>query len=108
MRTIVDLPDEQIKALDALVAQNDVSRAELVRRAVSLYLKKNKEKNNEDMISKYHGFLADDPDAFDGLDGLEYQNKIRSEWDERDAQYSNWGMQDSASGSYEHGSPKKK
>ena len=35
MRTIVDLPDEQIRALDAYSKKHGVSRAEAVRRAIA-------------------------------------------------------------------------
>jgi metal-responsive CopG/Arc/MetJ family transcriptional regulator len=73
MRTIVDLPDEQIEALKALSARENVSRAELVRRALAEFLA--------------HRSTLHDDDAF-GLwrrrpeDGLEYQHRLRKEWDE--------------------------
>jgi len=38
MRTIVDLPEDQIKALDSIGKREDLSRTELVRRAVAAYL----------------------------------------------------------------------
>jgi metal-responsive CopG/Arc/MetJ family transcriptional regulator len=38
MRTIVDLPEEQIETLKHLSEQSKVSRAELMRRAVADYL----------------------------------------------------------------------
>ena len=38
MRTIVDLPDEQIEALKRISDTEQVSRAELMRRAVAEYL----------------------------------------------------------------------
>lgn len=85
MRTIVDLPDEQVKALDSLGNKENVSRAELVRRAVQSYLDAEKDKSAA-AIDKYFGMFRGDPNVFDGLDGLEYQRKIRAEWDERDAE----------------------
>lgn len=72
MRTLVDLPDEQIKALKSISRQEHLSRAELIRRAISDYLE-NREKVAQD-------------DAF-GLwknkkqDGLAYQFKIRKDWE---------------------------
>jgi len=39
MRTIVDLPEEQIGALTRLCEEQRISRAEAVRRAVALMLK---------------------------------------------------------------------
>ena len=94
MRTIVDLPEDKIKALDAIAARDDVSRAELMRQAVSLYLAEEKKKKSKSSIDKYAGFLKDEPKAFDGLDGLAYQNKIRGEWDDREKMYGKWGMSD--------------
>ena len=38
MRTIVDLPEEQIEALKQLSEKSRLSRAELMRRAVAEYL----------------------------------------------------------------------
>jgi hypothetical protein len=38
MRTIVDLPPEQIKALDGYRKKEGISRAEAVRRAVASFL----------------------------------------------------------------------
>jgi metal-responsive CopG/Arc/MetJ family transcriptional regulator len=38
MRTLVDLPEEQIKSLDKLADGEGISRAEAIRRAVARYL----------------------------------------------------------------------
>ena len=102
MRTIVDLPEEQIQVLDAIVKDEGVSRAELVRRAVDLYLSEEKKKRSDAAVDKYYGFLKDVPDAFDGLEADEYVQNIRSEWDHRDKMYSNWAMHDETNSSYEH------
>ncbi|MDP2313435.1 MAG: ribbon-helix-helix protein, CopG family [Pseudomonadota bacterium] len=73
MRTIIDLPDDQLAALDAWRVAHGVSRAEAVRRAVAK-------------------LLDDEParrvviDAAFGLwkgrvtDGLEEQERLRGEW----------------------------
>ena len=72
MRTIIDLPEDQIEALARLSERDGFSRAELIRRAVSEYL-------------KIAGIPDQDHSAF-GLwrhnpeDGLEYQNRLRREW----------------------------
>lgn len=84
MRTIVDIPDELVKGLDLLGKKHDLSRAELVRRAVDRYLATETEKTTGD-VDKYFGIFKDDPTVWDGLDGLAWQRKIRAEWDERDA-----------------------
>ena len=70
MRTIVDLPDEQLNALAEVCKRDQISRAEAVRRAVAAYLETRR---------------ADDASSF-GLwrgraDGLEYQRALRDEWD---------------------------
>lgn len=78
MRTIVDLPDEQIRALDAYGKKHGVSRAEAVRRAVATFLPKRRPRKLD---------FRNDP-AFGSwknrdVDSVEYQRKLRAEWDER-------------------------
>ncbi len=99
MRTIVDLPDDQIKMLDAITKKENVSRAELVRRAVRDYIEK-RQGDIDKGIDDYFGFLKETPDAFDGLDGVGYQNRTRSEWNQRDLDYSRWNMHDSAGSTF--------
>jgi hypothetical protein len=75
MRTIIDLPDAQVEALDALCRREGISRAEAVRRAVAAHLRLDRQRQ---------------PDAAFGLwkrgavDGLKYQERLRREWDRRD------------------------
>lgn len=102
MRTIVDLPEEDIKALDVIAKDEDLPRAELVRRAVNLYLSEEKKKKSDEAVDKYYGFLKNVPEAFDGLEGDEYVQKIRGEWDHRDKMCSNWPLNDSSEQSYTH------
>ncbi len=70
MRTLVDLVDAQVQALDDLSKIEKRSRAALIRQAIDDYLAKRR---------------ARDRDAF-GLwgdraaDGVAYQEKARSEW----------------------------
>jgi hypothetical protein len=71
MRTLVDIPERQIKALTRLSKARKTSRAAIIREAVSAYLEK-------------EPFGEKDP-AFGlwgdrAVDGLEYQRKIRAEW----------------------------
>lgn len=100
MRIIVDLPNEQIKALDSLGKSQNLPRAELVRRAVDLYLAEEKKLRSDAAIDKYHGFLKDVPAAFDGLDADEYVQKVRGEWEPRDEMYSRWAMHDEGGAAY--------
>ena len=83
MRTLIDLPEDDIKALDMIGKKEDLSRAELVRRAVARYLEEEQDAAKND-VDKYFGLFKDDPTAFDGLSGLEYQQKMRDEWGVRD------------------------
>jgi hypothetical protein len=78
VRTIVDLPDEQIRALDAYSKKYGISRAEAVRRAVASFLPKRRQRRLD---------FRNDP-AFGSwknrdVDSVEYQRKLRAEWDDR-------------------------
>jgi metal-responsive CopG/Arc/MetJ family transcriptional regulator len=71
MRTLVDLGETQLQALETLSQKDKSSRAALIRQAIDEYLAKRN--------------FGQDIDAF-GLwgqrkvDGLSYQQKLRSEW----------------------------
>lgn len=71
MRALVDIPDEMIEKLNALSREKGVSRASLIRAALSRLV-------DEAQTS--------DVDAAFGLwrggeeDGLAYQERVRSEW----------------------------
>lgn len=72
MRTIVDLPDDQLDALDVLCARERISRAEAVRRAVAGHL----ERQRSPVVRQAFGIWRDRP-----VDALELQAKLRDEWD---------------------------
>jgi hypothetical protein len=71
MRTLVDIPDSQLKELTQIGQKRRISRAAVIREAITSYIGKKPSGKK--------------PTAF-GLwgnrkvDGLEYQNKLRSEW----------------------------
>jgi hypothetical protein len=70
-RTIIDLPPEQIEALDRLREQRHMTRASLVREAVAAYL------------TSHHVGLVEE--AFGvwkkkKVRALSYEDKLRSEW----------------------------
>jgi hypothetical protein len=73
MRTIVDLRDDQVAALEALCAAEHISRAEAVRQAVDLYLRERKREAFRNAFGSWR---------HKKLDGLEYTRAIREEWDE--------------------------
>ena len=73
MRTIVELPEQQIEALKAMSQQEGLSRAELMRRAVAEYLAHHQGQVDESAF----GLWQDR-----GVDGLTQQQQLRKEWDE--------------------------
>ncbi|MDZ7784070.1 MAG: CopG family transcriptional regulator [Halioglobus sp.] len=72
MRTIVDLPEEQIETLKQLSKQSRQSRAELVRRAIAEYLRHHHSESSEDAF----GIWRNQP-----RESLDYQYKLRDEWE---------------------------
>jgi antitoxin (DNA-binding transcriptional repressor) of toxin-antitoxin stability system len=70
LRTWVDIPDWQIKDLMAICKAEKVSRAEVIRQAISCYLEKKKPQTVDAF-----GLWKDHP-----VDGLTYQEQARSEW----------------------------
>lgn len=76
MRTIIDLPSEEIRRLDGIAKRDKVSRAEVVRRAVKSYA----DQAEPDPLEALFGIWKGRKDIGDGL---AYQNRLRDEWDER-------------------------
>lgn len=75
MRTLIDLPAEDLNKLDALARRNNRSRAAEVREAVRAHLQS---RLDNDWISKGFGYWADRDDIGDGV---EYQRAIREDRD---------------------------
>jgi len=77
MRTIVDLPKEQIEALDSYAKTKGISRAQAVRESVAAYLPTKKKKID---WLKHPAF-----GSWKGpkVDSVEYVRKLRAEWDHR-------------------------
>ena len=71
-RTLVGLSDQDFQALDALSDIKRLSRAELIRQAVSQYLEKFKSEPPSDAA---FGLWANKKE-----DGLAYQQRLRGEW----------------------------
>jgi metal-responsive CopG/Arc/MetJ family transcriptional regulator len=71
-RMLVGFPDQDIYALDALSGLKRVSRAELIRQAVSQYLEQAKPAAP---LEKAFGVWKGK-----GVDGLAYQQRLREEW----------------------------
>ena len=70
MRTLIDIPEQQLKDLSDLCLIEKTSRAELVRRAISFYLARQKQ-----VPAAAFGLWKERQ-----VDGLKYQERVRSEW----------------------------
>ncbi len=71
MRTLVDIPEEDLELLNGIVKKLEISRAEFVRQAISKYLEPYREAQKVEAF----GLWAAHP-----VDALEYQERIRGEW----------------------------
>jgi metal-responsive CopG/Arc/MetJ family transcriptional regulator len=71
MRTLVDLGDGQIRALDELSKRDKRSRAALIRQAIDDYLAKRHSRQEVDAFGLW---------GKRKVDGLAYQEKVRREW----------------------------
>ncbi len=79
MRTIVDLPREQIEALDSYAREKGLSRAAVVREAVAAYLPGKRKRRRS--FGDHPAFGSEKmPKDFDSV---EYVRKLRAEWDHR-------------------------
>jgi metal-responsive CopG/Arc/MetJ family transcriptional regulator len=71
MRTLIDLPEAQVAALDHLSKTEKKSRAALIRQAIADYLAKRNTARQEDAFGLWGNRK---------IDGLEYQRRMRREW----------------------------
>ena len=77
MRTLVDIPEEDIRWLDTNAVEQGKSRAALVREAVSIFRAQTVPADDKSWIDRGFGIWQDRTDIGDGL---EYQRRIRAEW----------------------------
>lgn len=75
MRTLVDIPDQDIEWLDRRAAETGRSRAALVREAIAAF---RAEARNQG-IEAYFGLWKDRPEIGDGL---AFQRRLRGEGDD--------------------------
>lgn len=71
MRTLVDIPDDDLKLLNMVIKKQGISRAEFVRKAIATSLSPYR----HHMSHEAFGLWASHP-----IDGLEYQERMRTEW----------------------------
>ena len=76
MRTLIDLPEHELQELTKLSKERKVSRAHLVRCAVTRFLEAESKENKKDTLDKLFGIWKDR-----NIDGLEYQEQMRKEWE---------------------------
>lgn len=76
MRTIVDLPEDELRALKAAAKRDGVSQAEAIRRAIRAYLAS---RPAPDRASPAFGLWANRQDR---QEGVAYQRALRDEWAE--------------------------
>jgi hypothetical protein len=72
MRTIIDLPEDQLEALDGICRRESISRAEAIRRAVGLLVRDRAAGASHAAFGLWRGARA--------VDGLTYQDRLRQEW----------------------------
>jgi predicted transcriptional regulator len=70
MRTLIDLPDDDIRALTEIAKAEGVPRAALIRRAVADWLAAHGRKPEDDAFGLWTG----------EEDGLAYQQRLRVDW----------------------------
>ena len=70
MRTLVDIPDYLIDELTLICKSKRVSRAEIIRQAIVAYI----EQNKPAAVDAFGIWKSQ------GVDGVAYQEKVRSEW----------------------------
>jgi metal-responsive CopG/Arc/MetJ family transcriptional regulator len=71
VRTLVDIPNEDLEVIGSVTAKLGISRAEFVRRALTASLVPYRDANQVDAFGILKGKLPD---------GMEYQEKVRGEW----------------------------
>lgn len=72
MRTIIDLPETALQALDSLCQRERISRAEAIRRAVRNYLR---QQQPPDTDQQAFGLWRDR-----AIPGTDYEDRLRDEW----------------------------
>ena len=72
MRTIIDLPEDQLHALDGICRREEISRAEAIRRAVALLVRHRGAGASGIAFGLWRGKRR--------VDGLRYQERLRGEW----------------------------
>ncbi len=76
MRTIIDVPEQALKALDRLCQRERISRAEAIRRAVRLFLGQQLPTDDDNVFGMWRNHKTQ---------GRDYEDKLRGEWSNRES-----------------------
>jgi metal-responsive CopG/Arc/MetJ family transcriptional regulator len=71
MRTIVEIPEDQLRDLAEMCRREGISRAEAIRRAVAEYARRRKPGETGRAFGLWRGRRRD---------GLAYERRLRREW----------------------------
>ena len=74
MRTLVDIPDEQLEELTEISTRENTSRAAIIREAITSYLAKRRKTGAKDAFGLWRR------KGQDVVDGVDYQKALRGEW----------------------------
>jgi len=72
VRTIIELPQEQLDALESVCRRDGISRAEAIRRAIAHHVRDGRASTRDRAFGLWRGRR---------LDGVTYQRRLRREWD---------------------------
>ncbi len=75
MRTIVEIPEEQLAELAEICRREGISRAEAIRRAVGIYTRRQVGEGSRNAFGIWKKRA---------VDGLDFEDRVRSEWARRD------------------------
>ncbi len=79
MRTLINLTDDQIAALGEIGREEKKSRAALVREGVEAIIADYRRRRHDAALDAVFGIWKGKVE-----DGVEYQRRLRAEWDEMD------------------------
>jgi hypothetical protein len=71
MRTIIDLPADQLEDLASICRRDGISRAEAIRQAVANHVRRERHARPARAFGLWRGR---------SIDGLEYERRVRLEW----------------------------
>ena len=76
MRTLVDIPDDDLAVINKVIKAQSISRAEFIRRAIAQSLTAHRKTQIQKAREAAFGVLVGR-----SVDGVEYQERIRQEWE---------------------------